>query len=114
MEGNEQKGDPPDKGEPQGHENWNEDPQGSAPPTDQVQEAKGELEQEGEALLPSNTDTSSKIGNAQLPKLEMHNKSDESQEEEQGNTPYSDARDVSPLNEDGDSNLSISTQKGPT
>ncbi|KAG5860882.1 hypothetical protein JTB14_017690 [Gonioctena quinquepunctata] len=98
--------------ETQGHENWHKDQQGSAPPTYQLQEAKSELEQKGEALQPSNTATSSKIGDAQLPKLEMHNKSDESQEKEQGNTPYSDARtDFSSLNEDGDPNLSISTQK---
>ncbi|KAG5887290.1 hypothetical protein JTB14_007017 [Gonioctena quinquepunctata] len=80
---------------------------------DQVQEAKGELEQEGKAHQSSNTATNPKIGNVQLPKLEMNNESDESQDDEQGNTPFSDARtDISPPNEDGDLNLSISTQNG--
>ncbi|KAG5866930.1 hypothetical protein JTB14_019777 [Gonioctena quinquepunctata] len=113
MDGNEPKNDPLEEGEPQAQENSQMDQQGSAPPTAEVidQETKDELVKERHAFQPSKMATNFKIGNTQLPKLEMRNNSDESQDGEKGNTPYSDARtEISPLNEEEEQNLSISTR----
>ncbi|KAG5866965.1 hypothetical protein JTB14_012388 [Gonioctena quinquepunctata] len=112
MDGNEPKNDPLGEGEPQAQENLQTDPQGSAPPTTEVinQETKDELVKEGRASQPSKMVTNFKIGNTQLPKLDIRNNSDESQDDEKGNTPYSDARtEISPLKEEGEQNLSSNT-----
>ncbi|KAG5862971.1 hypothetical protein JTB14_037876 [Gonioctena quinquepunctata] len=70
-----------------------------------------EVVKEGQVFQPRKMFANFQIGNTQLPKLAICSKSDESQDEEQGNTPYSDARtDISPpLNEKNEQNLSTTT-----